>query len=225
MTFKIAIDGPSGAGKSSMAKEVAKKLGFIYIDTGALYRAVGLYVLRKGINSNDTDKICEVLPQIKITLKHKNGSQHVFLNDEDVTGAIRTPLASKYSSDVSAVPAVRKSLFLLQRELADMHNVVMDGRDIGTVVLPDADVKIFLTASAKERAKRRYAELCKKGTDVCFEDVLADMKQRDKNDSSRETAPLKKAEDAILLDTTALNYDQSLNKILAIIEEKRNNVL
>jgi len=219
-TINIALDGPSGAGKSTLARETAKKLGYVYIDTGAMYRAIGLYVCRKEIASRDQDKIAACLPEITISLKHVNGVQRIFLNGEDVSELIRTPEASRYASDVSAFPEVRAFLLGLQRELAQLQNVVMDGRDIGTVVLPDAQVKIFLTASAEERARRRYVELCEKHSDVTFEQVLEDMKVRDYNDSHRAEAPLRQAEDAILLDTTGIDLEESLALIEKTIKER-----
>ncbi len=212
----IAIDGPAGAGKSSIAKVLAKRLNFIYVDTGALYRAVGYFVVSKGISTTDAEKVCECLKLIDVQLKYGDGQQRVFINDSDVTEHIRTAEISMAASNVSAIPKVREFLFDLQQNIAKTNNVVMDGRDIGTVVLPNADVKIFLTASAEERARRRYKELVEKGQNISFEDVLADVKTRDHNDSTRATAPLKQADDAVLVDTTELDFDQSVETLYNI---------
>lgn len=219
-TIAIAIDGPAGAGKSSLAKALSSKLGYIYIDTGALYRAIGLAFSREGI---DTDLNCDIekqLSKINVDIKFVDSVQHVLLNGEDVSEEIRTPKASMMASAVSAKPQVRAFLLDMQRDFAKKYNCVMDGRDIGTVVLPDAQVKIFLTASDEERAMRRFKELCDKGTKVTFEEVLADMKERDYNDSHRAVAPLKPAEDSIIADTTGKNVEQSLEMLLNIIKEK-----
>ena len=212
----IAIDGPAGAGKSSIAKILAKKLGYIYVDTGALYRAVGYFVVSKNISTTDADAVTEYLNLIRVEMKYVDGQQRVFINDEDVTEKIRTAEISMAASNVSAIPKVREFLFDLQQNIAKTNNVVMDGRDIGTVVLPNADVKIFLTASPEERAKRRYKELIEKGQQVTFEDVLADVKTRDHNDSTRATAPLKQADDAVLVDTSDLDFDQSVEALYNI---------
>jgi cytidylate kinase len=220
--FSIALDGPSGAGKSSVAKRVAMELGFLYVDTGALYRAIGYEVLKRGGKPNDQAFVEDMLPEINIELKHIDSSQRVFVNNEDVTELIRTPEVSMAASAVSAIPAVRRFLFELQRETARKNNVIMDGRDIGTVVLPDADLKVFLTASAEERARRRYDELIQKGIETSYEDVLADMKKRDYDDSHRETAPLKAADDAIFVDTTGHTLEQSVITIKKLIEDKIN---
>ena len=219
-TINIAIDGPSGAGKSTLARETAKRLGFLYIDTGALYRTVGLYIWRKGLSSKDVAGICECLPQIHIELRHIKGIQHIFLNGEDISNEIRTPIISQYASDVSAFPDVRRFLLQLQKDIAEQHNVVMDGRDIGTVILPHAQVKIFLTASPEERARRRYGELHRKFPNLTFDQVLKDIIQRDHNDSTRSEAPLKQAEDAILLDTTGNELSESLDLIEKIVRER-----
>ncbi len=219
-TVAIAIDGPAGAGKSSLAKALSSELGYIYIDTGALYRAIGLAFSRQGI---DTDLNCDIekqLSKIKVDIKFVDGVQHVLLNGEDVSEEIRTPKASMMASAVSAKPQVRAFLLDMQRDFAKKYNCVMDGRDIGTVVLPDAQVKIFLTASDEERAMRRFKELKEKGTEVTFEEVLADMRERDYNDSHRAVAPLKPAEDSIIADTTGKNVEQSLEMLLDIIKEK-----
>lgn len=219
--FNIAIDGPAGAGKSTIARAVASKLGLIYVDTGAIYRSVGLYVYRKGVSSRDRAQIVAMLPEIDIRIIHdKDGVQRVLLNGEDVSEAIRMPEISIYASDVSAVPEVRSFLLDLQRNFAKKHGTVMDGRDIGTVVLPDADLKIFLTASAEIRAKRRYIELCEKGVETTQEMVLDDMTYRDANDSERAVAPLKAAQDAVLLDTSALTLDESIQMAAALAEER-----
>ena len=212
----IAIDGPAGAGKSSIAKVLAKRLNFIYVDTGALYRAVGYFVVSKGISTTDAEKVCECLKLIDVQLKYVDGQQRVFINDYDVTEHIRTAEISMAASNVSAIPKVREFLFDLQQNIAKTNNVVMDGRDIGTVVLPNADVKIFLTASAEERARRRHKELLEKGQNISFEDVLADVKTRDHNDSTRATAPLKQADDAVLVDTTELDFEQSVEALYNI---------
>ena len=216
----IAIDGPSGAGKSTISKILAKELGFIYVDTGAIYRTVGIYTYRKGVDPTDAEKVSALLPEIDIVIKHINGAQRIFLNGEDVSEKIREHIISKYASDVSAIPEVRKFLLNTQREFAEKYNVIMDGRDIGTVVLPDAKIKIFLTATDEDRAKRRFEELRAKGQDVPFEKVLSDMRERDKNDSSRATAPLMAAEDAIVADTTGNTLEQSIAQLKEIISER-----
>ncbi|QEY33945.1 (d)CMP kinase [Caproiciproducens galactitolivorans] len=218
----IAIDGPAGAGKSTIARRAAAELGYIYVDTGALYRAVGLFMLQKGVAPSDSTAVCPLLEQVKIRLAFQNGEQKVYLGDRDVTGDIRTPEVSMAASDVSAIPEVRKFLFSLQQDLAKTNNVIMDGRDIGTVVLPDAQVKIFLTASPEERAERRYEELREKGEKVRFDEVLADLKKRDYNDSHRTVAPLVPAETAIVVDTTGMTLEQSIDKLMSIIEKKLN---
>jgi len=220
MSINIAIDGPAGAGKSTMAKAVAKELGYIYVDTGALYRAVGLSALRAGIDPSDSDAVTAALGLMRVELKFKDGEQRVFLNREDVSESIRTPEASMAASAVSAIPSVRKFLFQLQKDIAAAHDCVMDGRDIGTVVLPGAQVKIFLTASPEERARRRFNELKAKGIAADYESVLADMKQRDYNDANRDIAPLKPAEDAVFIDSTGLNIEQSVEKIISVVKEK-----
>ncbi|HIV03128.1 MAG TPA: (d)CMP kinase [Candidatus Aphodoplasma excrementigallinarum] len=218
-TVSVAIDGPSGAGKSTIAKTVAKRLGFTYIDTGAMYRTVALYALENGIDTKNADGALEqALAEIGIDISYEDGSQHIFLNGRDVSEQIRTPQVSMGASDVAAVPAVRLKLVELQRALANRQNVIMDGRDIGTYVLPDADIKIFLTADVEDRARRRYEELVQKGNSVRFADVLEDMKQRDKNDSARAFAPLCRAEDAELIDTTGASLDESVGRILSFIQ-------
>lgn len=221
MNIAIAIDGPAGAGKSTIAKMAAKELSFIYVDTGALYRAIGLCAKQNDIGSKDVDKILEMLKTIKVELAfNDNKEQIVLLNGEDVSSLIRTPEISMYASDVSAIPEVRAFLLDLQRNMAKTNNIIMDGRDIGTVVLPDAKVKIFLTASSEVRAKRRYDELIEKGMDVKYEDVLSDVITRDYNDSHRETAPLKPAEDSVLVDTSGLDLEQSVEKLISIMKER-----
>lgn len=220
MAINIAIDGPAGAGKSSTAKLVAKKLGYIYVDTGALYRAVGLYSIRKGIDTKDAERVIATLPDVKVELKFVEGSQHVFLNGEDVFEAIRSPEASMGASNVSAIPRVREFLFELQRSIAAENDCIMDGRDIGTVVLPNADVKIFLTASAEERAKRRYKEMLEKGEKVDFDEILEDINKRDYQDSHREIAPLRQADDAVFVDNGGYNLESGAEYLLKIIEEK-----
>lgn len=221
MKRSVAIDGPSGAGKSTLARIVSQKLGFIYVDTGAIYRAVGLYVKLNGATSKDAPAVEGLLPDIKIDIEYDgDGVQHIILNGEDVSDQIREPEISIYASDVSAMPPVRAFLLDMQRNLAGRYDVVMDGRDIGTVVLPNASVKIFLTASAEARAKRRHKELAEKGIESSYEEVLRDMQYRDKNDSSRAIAPLKAAEDSVLVDTTELTLEESADKIAEIISER-----
>ena len=217
----VAIDGPSGAGKSTIARAAAAHLGFVYVDTGAMYRTIGLAVRRAGVPLGEPEKILPVLSaDLKVSLKYENGVQHVLLNGEDVSDRIRTPEMSKYASFVSAVPEVRAFLLESQRDMARTHNVIMDGRDIGTVILPDAGVKIFLTASAEARAARRYLELTQKGETVTQEEVLADMVQRDHDDETRAAAPLKQAADAVLVDTSALTLEQSIEAVEAVIRRK-----
>ncbi len=219
--FNIAIDGPSGAGKSTVARKVAEKLGFVYVDTGAMYRAIGVHVLRCGLQTNDTDSVLSVLYDAKVELTYVNGEQRVLLNGEDVSTDIRLPEASMAASNVSAIPQVRAYLFDLQKHIAATENCIMDGRDIGTVVLPDAQVKVFLTASAQERAKRRFLELQARGTPVDFDVLLAEIEQRDYNDSHRAAAPLKKADDAVEIDSTDYSVDEIVAMILEIAEEKK----
>lgn len=216
--INVAIDGPAGAGKSTISRRAAAELGYIYIDTGALYRTVGLNVLRKGVDIQNDEEIAATLTdELCVELRFIDGEQRMFLNGEDVSEAIRTPEASMAASRVSAVPAVRKYLFDLQKNLAKTNNCIMDGRDIGTVVLPDAKVKIFLTASPEARAERRYRELCEKGMTTPYEEVLADMIKRDYDDSHRAIAPLKQAEDAILCDTSNIGLEESIKLIIDTI--------
>lgn len=220
MSVAIALDGPAGAGKSSIAKRAAKALDFIYVDTGALYRTIGLAATRKGVEPKPSAEVEQLLSEITVDLTfNEKGEQIVLLDGEDVSGLIRTPEASMMASKISAVPSVRTYLLDLQRNMAKSHNVIMDGRDIGTVVLPDAKVKIFLTASPEARAQRRYKELCEKGMDVKYDDILNDVITRDYNDSHRETAPLKPAEGCVMVDTTALDFEQSVEKIISVIKE------
>lgn len=223
MYRSIAIDGPAGAGKSTIAKAVASELEYIYVDTGALYRSIGLFVSAKGINTTDAIAIKPLLNEIKVELKFIDGTQRVYLNDEDVSEQIRLPEMSMYASNVSAIPVVREFLFDLQRDIAKTNNIIMDGRDIGTVVLPNADVKIFLTASPEVRAKRRYDEHVAKGQTVDFDALLKEIIQRDYNDSHREIAPLKQADDAILIDTSDKNLQESIDIIKNIIKHKLNS--
>ena len=218
--ISVAIDGPAGAGKSTLSRKTAEELGFIYVDTGALYRAVGLKFSNAGYNTELNCDIEQVLKTTTVDIRFVKGEQRVFLDGEDVSDGIRTPNASMMASAVSAKPSVRAFLLEMQRKLARENNVVMDGRDIGTVVLPDATVKIYLTATAKARAERRYKELIQKGTAVKFEEVYNDMVKRDYNDMHREIAPLKQAEDAVLADTTECDLDGSLELILKIIRER-----
>ena len=218
--INVAIDGPAGAGKSTIARAAAKELGFIYVDTGALYRAVGVYCLRKGITTTDADGVGAVLNEINVELKFIDGVQHVYLNGDDVSTEIRLPESSMAASNVSAIPSVRAFLFDLQRDIAAKNNCIMDGRDIGTVVLPNAKVKIFLTADPEERAMRRFKELEEKGSTVTYQEVLDDLKVRDYNDSHREIAPLKPAEDSVVINTTGNTLEQSIDLIVRTIKEK-----
>lgn len=216
-TINIAIDGPAGAGKSTIAKMVSAEMGYIYVDTGAMYRAVALYLTENNIADEDIEKS---LADVDVSLKFVGGVQRVYLGDRDVSERIRTPEISMAASRTSAIPAVRARLFDLQQKLAHENNIIMDGRDIGTVVLPDADVKIFLTASPEERANRRFKELSEKPDCPAYEEILKDIIQRDYNDMHRETAPLKQAEDAVPVDTTELTLEQSAQRIAEIIKEK-----
>lgn len=220
MSIAVAIDGPAGAGKSTIAKAAAKELGFIYVDTGALYRAIGLFTLRNGVDKNDKEAVIALLDKLDVSLDFNDkGEQIVLLNGEDVSVLIRTPEISMYASAVSALPEVRAFLLDLQRNMAATNNVIMDGRDIGTVILPNAKVKIFLTASAEERAKRRYDELIEKGEDVTYEEVLKDAKERDYNDSHRTVAPLKPAEGAVIVDTTGQTREESIIQLVNIMKD------
>ena len=217
MSINIAIDGPAGAGKSTIARIVSAQLGYIYVDTGALYRAIALYIKENNITD---ENIPSSLKNADVSIKFIDGRQRVFLGDRDVSDIIRTPEISMEASRTSAIPSVREYLFGTQQKIARENNVIMDGRDIGTVVLPDADVKIFLTASAEERAVRRYKELADKPNCPCYEKILSDIIERDKNDMNRPVAPLKQADDAVLVDTTNLTLEQSADKIIKIITEK-----
>ena len=219
-TMTVAIDGPAGAGKSTIARALAQALHFVYVDTGALYRAVGYYMLANGVPLKESAQVEARLPEITLELKYVDGVQRVILNGEDVSGKIRTPEVSMAASVVSAQPPVRRFLFDLQRDTAKKADVIMDGRDIGTVVLPDARLKIFLTASPEARAKRRYAELCEKGEKVTYDEVLADMVKRDYDDTHRAAAPLKAADDAVLVDTTALSLEESIETLRRLVEER-----
>jgi len=218
--ISIAIDGPSGAGKSTLARKAASTLGYLYVDTGAIYRTVALSAVRRGIDPADADSLVPTLHELDIRLMYgDDGLQHMYLNGEDVSQAIRVHEISQHASTVSAIPEVRAFLLDLQRDLARKNNVIMDGRDIGTVVLPDADVKIFLTASPESRAHRRHLELQQRGQDTDFDTVLRDIIKRDEQDTNRPIAPLRQAEDAVLIDTTHLNLEQSLQAILNTIKE------
>lgn len=218
--ISVAIDGPSGAGKSTVARAAAARLGYIYVDTGALYRAIGLAVCRRGIAGDDTEGILSTLPELTLALAYQDGGQRVLLCGEDVSDKIRTPEISYYASKVSAVPEVRNFLLDIQRDMAKAANVLMDGRDIGTVILPDAPVKIFLTASAKCRAERRWKELQEKGQTVTLAQVQADMAERDQQDSNRAAAPLRQAKDAVLLDTSDLTLDESIDAVVRLVWER-----
>ena len=217
--FNVAIDGPAGAGKSTIAKAAAKELGFIYVDTGALYRAIAYNAVTNGV-IDDTQKIIDMLADTNVELKYVDGVQAVYLNGDDISAFIRTPEISMGASKVSAIPQVREFLLNLQRDIAKKNNVIMDGRDIATVVLPNADVKIFLFASPECRAQRRYLELVEKGENVTLEDVLEDVNKRDYQDSHREIAPLKPSEDSVMADTSKLNLEESIQLIINIIKER-----
>lgn len=219
MSINIAVDGPAGAGKSSIARAVAEEIGYIYVDTGALYRSIALYSIE---NKLDNESLVNSLDKIKIRLEFIDKCQHVFLNDNDVSDKIRTPEVSMGASKVSAIPKVREFLFGLQKKIAAENNVIMDGRDIGTVVLPDADLKVFLTASAEERAHRRFKEMI--DSSITYEQVLEDIKQRDYNDMHRDIAPLKQAEDAVLLDTTGMTIEEVKQKLKALIDETEKSI-
>ena len=217
--YSVAVDGPSGAGKSTLSKAVAGELGILYVDTGAIYRTIGYYVFEKGIDPKDAPAVNAILPELDIQMRYgDDGLQRMYLNGQDVTTQIRLPQISMYASAVSAIPKVREFLLEMQRELARRSSVIMDGRDIGTVVLPDADVKIFLTAEAEVRAQRRAKELAERGTPTPFEEVLRDIQQRDYNDSHRAAAPLRQAEDAVLVDTSELTFAESQQKLTEIIK-------
>ena len=219
--YSVAVDGPSGAGKSTLSKAVARELGIVYVDTGAIYRTIGYYIFREGIDPKDAGAVVAALPLIHVDMCYsEDGLQHMLLNGEDVTEQIRLPEISMYASAVSAIPPVRDYLLEMQRDMARRSSVIMDGRDIGTVVLPDAQVKIFLTADVEVRARRRTAELELRGTPKPFEQVLEEMKQRDWADSHRDVAPLQEAEDAIRVDTTDMDFQQSKEAILQVIRRR-----
>ena len=219
---QIAIDGPGGAGKSTVSKAIAAELGIVYVDTGALYRTVGYYVRSQGIDPHDGTAVEACLKNISIEVRYVDGAQHVYLNGEDLGDKIRTPEMSMYASAVSAIPSVRAFLLETQKDIARKNSVIMDGRDIGTVILPNADVKIFLTASADCRARRRYDELIAKGQTVRYEDVLREMNERDTADSTREIAPAQAAEDAVVFDNTGMTLEQSVSALVKLIQEKTN---
>lgn len=218
--IKIALDGPSGSGKSTVAKAISARLGIVYVDTGALYRSVGYYVRTKDKDPKNAEQVEALLPEIELDVKYENGVQCVYLNGENLGDRIRQPEISMYASAVSAIPAVRAFLLEAQKSIARKNNVVMDGRDIGTVILPDADVKIFMTASNEARAMRRYKELTEKGVEVKYEDVLREMIERDENDRSRAVAPCVPAEDAIIFDNSDYDLEGSIDKVIEIIKEK-----
>ena len=218
--FAVAIDGPAGAGKSSVAKAAAQELGFVYVDTGAIYRTIALYVLRQGVDPHQASAVEALLPQVQVSLEYTQQGQKMLLNGEDVTALIRTPEVSMATSACSAIPAVRAYLLQLQRDLAAENNVLMDGRDIGTVVLPHAQLKVFLTASPEERARRRVAQLEKAGQQADYASILRDIQQRDYQDSHRETAPLRPAEDAVLLDTSSYTFEESVRRLVALVRER-----
>lgn len=220
--ISIAVDGPSGAGKSTLAKALADRLGYIYADTGALYRTIGLYMLEKKIETKDSEAVAESLKGLDIRLEHRDGSQRIYLNGNEIGEEIRAPEVSMAASDVSAHPTVRDFLLELQRKIAEQSNVIMDGRDIGTVVLPNATLKIFLTADVKERAQRRLSQLEKQGIKADYSEVLSDMRRRDHNDTHRETAPLRKAHDAVLIDTTGMEKEQSMERLYSVVSERIN---
>ena len=219
--YSVAVDGPSGAGKSTLSKAVAKELGIVYVDTGAIYRTIGYYVFTRGIDPKDGEAVAAVLPQVQVDMRYgADGLQRMYLGGEDVTEKIRLPEISMYASAVSAIPAVRAFLLEMQRDMARRSSVIMDGRDIGTVVLPQAQVKIFLCADVQVRAKRRTLELEQRGTPKPYEQVLEEMEQRDWADSHRAAAPLRPAEDAVIVDTTNMDFDQSKEAILQVIRRR-----
>lgn len=218
--FKIAIDGPSGAGKSTVAKALAAKLGIVYVDTGALYRTVGYFVRQKNADPKNAAEVGALLPEIHIEIKYVDGAQHVYLNGEDLGDKIRTPEMSMYASAVSAIPSVRAFLLDTQRDIARKNSVIMDGRDIGTVILPDAEVKIFMFASVEARAMRRYKELIAKGEDVKYENVLSEMIERDNNDRNRDVAPAVPAEDAVMMDNSDMSIEENVDAVIDVIKGK-----
>ena len=222
--INVAIDGPAGAGKSTIARRIAGDMEYLYIDTGAMYRTLAYKAIKNDVEIKDEAAVQKMLSDTKLDIVYKDGMQRMLADGQDVTDYIRTPEVSTGASDISAIPYVRNWLLEFQRNLAKSNNCLMDGRDIGTVVLPDADVKIFLTASAETRAQRRYSELKEKGMDVTFEKVLSDMKERDKNDSTRACAPLKQADDAVFVDTSSLTFEESVSLIKQIISDKVGNI-
>ena len=216
----VAIDGPSGAGKSTLSRRVARELHFLYVDTGAIYRSIGWYVLQRGAALDNAELVAALLPDLNVEVRYgEDGLQHMVVNGQDVTDEIRSPEVSAAASQVAAIPAVRAYLLDMQRNLARTHNVIMDGRDIGTVVLPEADCKVFLTASDEARAARRCRELAQRGTPVAYEEVLSDMRRRDEKDRTRAAAPLRQAEDAVVLDTSELDFEDSAQALLRLIRE------
>ena len=217
----IAIDGPAGAGKSTIARKVAEKLSFIYVDTGAMYRSMALYFIRHDIAAQDEEKIAAACPDIDVSIAYQDGEQQVILNGENVNGLIRTEQVSMMTSDTSKYPVVREKLLSLQRGLAEKENVIMDGRDIGTCVLPNADVKIYLTASAAERARRRYKEQTERGVDCDIKEIERDIIARDEQDMNRDVAPLRQAEDAVLVDSSEMNIDEVVDAIYQVYSEAR----
>lgn len=218
--ISVAIDGPAGAGKSSISKELAKRLNYIYVDTGAIYRSLAYTALKFGYDiKNDKNKVIDLANSCKIELKYIDGVQHIFVDNNDVSGYIRTPEVSKGASDISAIPEVRNALLSIQRNIANNNNVLMDGRDIGTVVLPNATIKIFLTASIEERAKRRYKELIEKGVECNFDDIKNDIAYRDEQDSNRPVAPLKPAKDSVIFDNSNYNFEKSVEYLYKLIKE------
>jgi len=221
MSFSVAIDGPAGAGKSTIAKAAAKELGLIYVDTGAMYRAIGLYMLKAGIDIRDREACEAVLPSVNVSIDYEEGSQKVLLNGQDVSGVIRTQEVSEAASVTSSYPGVRQHLLELQRNLAKTRDVIMDGRDIGTTILPDAPLKIYLTADAEKRGERRYLELLEKGQEAKLQDVIAEVKERDYRDSHREVSPLRRADDAVLVDTTEMTLEESIEAIIELIRGRR----
>ena len=218
--FRVALDGPSGAGKSTVAKALSARLGLVYVDTGALYRTVGYYVRQKGADPKSEAEVTRLLPEMQVELCYRNGEQHVMLNGEDLGQKIREPEISMYASAVSALPSVRAFLLDMQRNIARHQSVVMDGRDIGTVILPDAEIKIFLSASSEARARRRYRELTEKGISTTYEDVLRDMEERDRNDAGRAVAPAIPAADAVKMDNSHMTVEENVEAILQLIRER-----
>lgn len=224
--ISIAIDGPSGAGKSTISRKAAEKFGFIYVDTGAIYRTIGLATKIRGVSLDDTAAVIELLPTLEIELKYNDaGEQHMYLDGNDVSRDIRLPEVSMLASKVSAIPAVREFLIDMQRGMAEKYDVIMDGRDIGTVILPNADLKMFLTADVRDRARRRYEELRAKGMEKPFDEVLAEMEKRDEQDTQRAAAPLKAADDAVLLDTSGNTLEESIDEVCRLISEKTGRAI